>query len=75
MKILAQNVRRFNLSSRAKEVMRVIQDTNIGMFCLLETRVTVENQSSIVDRMGNKQKWLYNFCSDPSGRIIVGWDP
>lgn len=53
----------------------MIQDNNIGLFNLLETRVKVENRSRIVERMGNKWKLLDNFNSDPIGRIIVGWDP
>lgn len=73
--IIVWNVRGFNLPSREKKMLNLIQEKKIGLFGVIETRVKVENKSRVMDLMGNKWKWCDNYNNDPTSRIIVGWDP
>lgn len=35
----------------------------------------VENMNRVVNRMGDKWRWINNYNSDTTGRIVIGWDP
>lgn len=60
---------------KQKEVRDLINDNNISMCAIIESRVSVKNLSSICSSVFGLWKWTSNgrLCNHGT-RIILGWD-
>lgn len=73
--ILMWNAHWFNELVRVKEATNILVENKVGVFSLIMTKVKKINCSRITNCMREKWRWIDNYDSDDSGRIVVGWDP
>lgn len=65
----------FKAPSRARDVQRLIGNSNVGLVGLLEIKGKAAKYGRIVNRMNPNWVWIDNYSCDISGRVNVGWDP
>lgn len=72
--LLIWNARVLNEPQRARDAEILIDRHNVELVCLFETKVRKEHFTRILGRLNSGWCWLDNYNSNPSGRVILGWN-
>ncbi|XP_020263344.1 uncharacterized protein LOC109839326 [Asparagus officinalis] len=74
MHIAIWNIRGFNKSSKHKIVRQFIQDYNLSLLGLLETKIPGSKLQSLTMKITKDWKWICNVHEAGNGRIWLLWD-
>jgi hypothetical protein len=75
MRLLIWNIRGLNQPLKQQEVKKCIRRFHVSIFCLVETRVKVNNVVRIKDVICPSWQLLNNYLANPLGRVWICWDP
>ena len=75
MIISSWNIRGLNHPSKQLEVANFINDNNIDVMGITETKIRPENENFIKKKCFKNWDFISNSCSSPVGRIWIGWNP
>ena len=69
------NVRGMNSHTKQFEINKMLNQNNVGLFGLLETRIQSRNQQSNVFTFAGQWSVITNYNLHSGGRIWLIWDP
>ncbi|XP_057958563.1 uncharacterized protein LOC131151336 [Malania oleifera] len=75
MKITYWNIKGFNKPLKENGVLDLMKKTRSDLICILETKLSMANLKSLMEKKFSRWKQVNNFESHRAGRILVRWNP